>query len=71
MGSDMAALGAWIFATALFSIPMIARYRLGRAEADAIYKPSRVLLGLAVGVAVLATAGAMDAADRAARSGRS
>jgi len=40
----MAALGAWIFATALFAIPMMARYRLDRAEADAIYKPSRVLL---------------------------
>jgi hypothetical protein len=66
----MAALGAWIFATALVAIPMMARYRLGRAKADAIYKPSRVLVCLAVGFAVLTTAGTLDAADRASRGGR-
>lgn len=68
MDGGTAALGAWIFATMLFAIPMIARYALGRAEADAIYKPNRALLWFAVALAVLLSVGAQSAAERSARS---
>lgn len=67
MGS--AVLGVWLFVSVWVGIPMAARYKLGREAADAIYKPRWWLTALLVAFAVLTTIGALETAERAARSG--